>query len=80
MKVRRLRIQNYRGIREGTVLLDGHSLLVGSNSAGKSTLCEALELVLGPERLFRRPVIDEFDFFGAHYQECDGVLPRCGSR
>ena len=76
MKVQRLRIRNYRGIHEGTVLLDGHSLLVGSNSAGKSTVCEALELVLGPERMFRRPVIDEFDFFGAHYQESDGVLPE----
>ncbi|MGH8995214.1 MAG: ATP-dependent nuclease [Acidimicrobiales bacterium] len=76
MKVQRLRLRNYRGIQEGTVFLDGHSLLVGSNSVGKSTICEALDLVLGPERMFRRPVIDEFDFFGARYQERDGILPE----
>jgi predicted ATP-dependent endonuclease of OLD family len=38
------------------------ALLAGSNSVGKSTVCKALDLVLGPERMFRRPVIDEYDF------------------
>ncbi|MDA8380196.1 MAG: AAA family ATPase [Actinomycetota bacterium] len=56
MKVRRLHVQNYKAAREGTVILNGHSLLVGSNNVGKSTACEALELVLGPERIFRGPV------------------------
>jgi putative ATP-dependent endonuclease of OLD family len=28
---------------------------------GKSTVCEALDLVLGPECLFRRSVVDEHD-------------------
>jgi len=45
---------HFRGVRTGTVLLDGNALLVGSNSVGKSTVCEALDLVLGPERMFRR--------------------------
>ncbi|MBT2394350.1 AAA family ATPase [Streptomyces sp. ISL-1] len=76
MKVRRLTLQHFRGISRGTVLLDGHSLLVGSNSVGKSTVCEALELILGPERMFRRPVIDEYDFHGARYQPVDGQLPE----
>ena len=76
MKVRRIRLQNYRGVQVGTVLLDGHSLLVGSNSVGKSTICEALELVLGPERMFRRPIIDEYDFYGARYQPVEGQLPE----
>jgi putative ATP-dependent endonuclease of the OLD family len=31
--------------------------------------------VLGPERMFRRPVIDEYDFYATRYQEVDGVLP-----
>ena len=54
---------------------NGNALLVGGNSIGKSTICEAIDLVLGPERMFRRPVIDEFDFFGARYQPVDGVAP-----
>ncbi|MGW4935147.1 ATP-dependent nuclease [Streptomyces sp. NPDC004166] len=76
VRVRRLALQHFRGVSKGTVLLDGHSLLVGSNSVGKSTVCEALELLLGPERMFRRPVIDEYDFYGARYQPVDGELPE----
>ncbi len=76
MKVRRLTLQNFRGVQSGTVLLEGHSLLVGANSVGKSTVCEALDLVLGPERMFRRPVVDEYDFYAARYQDEEGVLPE----
>ncbi|MCC9711815.1 ATP-binding protein [Streptomyces sp. MNU76] len=47
MKVRRLALRNFRGVSSGTVLLDDQSLLVGANSVGKSTVCEALDLVLG---------------------------------
>ncbi|HHW2553956.1 TPA: ATP-dependent endonuclease, partial [Pseudomonas aeruginosa] len=39
----------------------------GDNNAGKSTLLEAVDLVLGPERLSRRPVIDEHDFYAGTY-------------
>jgi putative ATP-dependent endonuclease of OLD family len=76
MRVRRVAMRHFRGVRTGTVLLEGNALLVGGNSVGKSTVCEALELVLGPERMFRRPVIDEYDFYAARYQEVDGVLPE----
>lgn len=76
MKVRQLTLQNFRGVRTGTVSLDQQSLLVGSNSVGKSTVCEALDLVLGPDRMLRRPVVDEFDFYGARYQETQGGLPE----
>lgn len=76
MRVRRVTLHHFRGVRAGTVLLDGNALLVGSNSVGKSTVCEALDLALGPERMFRRPVIDEYDFYAARYQEEDGDLPE----
>jgi putative ATP-dependent endonuclease of OLD family len=48
---------------------DGHTLLVGTNNVGKSTICEALDLVLGPDRLNRFPPIDEFDFPDGKYLE-----------
>lgn len=76
MRVRRVTLHHFRGVSSGAVLLDGNALLVGSNSVGKSTVCEALDLALGPERMFRRPVIDEYDFYGAQYQAVDGVLPE----
>lgn len=69
MRVARLSIQNFRGIETGAVNFDGDALLVGANSIGKSTICEALDLALGLDRLYRRPVVDEFDFFRARYQE-----------
>ncbi|MGY4879136.1 ATP-dependent nuclease [Vreelandella aquamarina] len=67
MQVRRLSIKNFRGICSGQVDFQDHTLLVGGNNIGKSTVCEALDLTLGPERLFRRPVIDEHDFHGGNY-------------
>ena len=45
MKVKRLRITNFRGVKEADLSFDGHSLLVGGNNVGKSTVCEALDLV-----------------------------------
>lgn len=76
MLVSRVRLERFRGVRAGTVLFGQNALLVGSNSVGKSTVCEALDLVLGPERMFRRPVIDEYDFYAAQYQDVNGVVPE----
>jgi putative ATP-dependent endonuclease of OLD family len=68
MRVRRLTIENFRGSLSGSVNFgSGHTLLVGRNNVGKSTVCEALDLILGPERLARRPVIDEHDFYCGKY-------------
>ncbi len=67
MRVRHLRIHNFRGIEDSEIHFKTHTLLVGGNNAGKSTICEALDLVLGPERLYRRPVVDEHDFYLGRY-------------
>ena len=67
MRVRRLIIRNFRGVREGVVDFPKHALLVGGNNVGKSTVCDALDLVLGPERMHRRPVVDEHDFYEGRY-------------
>lgn len=67
MKVSHLEISNFRGIRSAELHFDGHALLVGTNNVGKSTICEALDLVLGPDRLSRFPPVEEFDFHNARY-------------
>lgn len=67
MKVVRINISNFRGIKSAEIQLDGHTLFVASNNVGKSTICEALDLVLSPDRLNRFPPIDEFDFYNAEY-------------
>lgn len=67
MKVVRLTVANFRGIKSAELLFGGHTLMVGTNNVGKSTICEALDLVLGPDRLTRFPPVDEFDFYNATY-------------
>jgi len=47
--------------------MNGHTVFIGDNNAGKSTILEALDLVLGPDRLNRTPVIDEHDFYAGSY-------------
>lgn len=73
MKVRLLEIENFRGVGTGRIVFSGNALLVGGNNVGKSTVCEALDLVLGPERLFRRPAVDEHDFFAGNYLDAEGT-------
>ena len=48
MRVRRLSIENFRGVANAVLHFDGHTLLIGMNNVGKSTVCEAIDLVLGP--------------------------------
>lgn len=71
MKVRQLEVENFRGVRAGKVVFADNTLLVGGNNVGKSTVCEALDLVLGPERTRRRPVVDEHDFHRSTYVDAD---------
>ncbi|WP_218565918.1 MULTISPECIES: AAA family ATPase [unclassified Pseudomonas] len=51
MRVINLKIENFRGVKSADLTFDGHTLLVGGNNVGKSTICEALDLVLSPDRL-----------------------------
>lgn len=67
MHVARLSIENFRGVRRATIDFDGHTLLIGQNNVGKSTIFEALELGLGPDRQARLPVVEEYDFYNAAY-------------
>lgn len=67
MKVVSLKIMNFRGIKSAVLKFDGHCLIVGPNNVGKSTICEALDLVLGPDRISRFPPVEEFDFHNALY-------------
>ena len=67
MQVRRLSINNFRGIKYAELEFDGHTLLVGGNNVGKSTIFEALELALSTERHKRFPVVDEYDFYNGQY-------------
>lgn len=68
MKVCKLSISNFRGIRSAALTFPDHAVLIGDNNTGKSTVFEALDLVLGPDRLNRRPCVDEHDFHLGRYR------------
>ncbi len=76
MRIVRVSIENFRGIRAATVDLNGTTVLLGDNNTGKSTLLEAIELAIGPDRLARTQAIDEHDFFGGRYLAEEGEIPK----
>ncbi len=67
MQIRKLKIENFRGIKSAELLLPKHAVLIGDNNTGKTTILEAIDLVLGPDRLSRVSPIDEHDFFEGKY-------------
>lgn len=71
LRISNVLIENFRGISSASIDLTGTTILLGDNNTGKSTVFEALELALGPDRLYRRPVIDEHDFYGGRYLTVD---------
>lgn len=68
MKIFSLAIQNFRGIRSTKLVLPDHAVLIGDNNTGKSSVFEAIDLALGPDRLSRRPPVDEHDFYQGKYR------------
>lgn len=72
MELIKLTVKNFRGIKSAEIFLNGNCVFVGDNNSGKSTLFEAIDLVMGPDRLARHPVIDEHDFYAGEYIK-DGV-------
>ena len=67
MRIVHAKISNFRGIRSCELLLPKHAVLIGDNNVGKSTVLEAIDLCLGPDRLNRQPPVDEHDFHLGKY-------------
>jgi putative ATP-dependent endonuclease of OLD family len=67
LKISQLSIENFRGIRAASLLFPNHAVLIGDNNVGKSTILEAIDLVMGPDRLSRASPIDEHDFHLGRY-------------
>jgi len=67
MRISKVSIKNFRGVAEADLFFPKHAVLIGDNNTGKSTVLEALDLVLGPDRAFRLPPVDEHDFFQGKY-------------
>lgn len=71
MQVALLEIQNFRGIKTGKIQFRDHTVLIGPNNSSKTTVIEALALVLGRDRLVRN--LTEHDFFASNPQPADRI-------
>lgn len=71
MQIADLRIENFRGIRNGHIRFGPHTVFVGPNNCGKTTVIEALALLFGRDRMVR--ALTEHDFFGSDPQPADRI-------
>lgn len=62
MKLRKLKIENFRGIQKLEIDLDDLVVLIGENNAGKTAILQALKLCLRDLGPRRRVIFDPFDF------------------
>jgi putative ATP-dependent endonuclease of the OLD family len=72
LRIARLKIKGFRGANDADISLGQHTVLVGPNNSGKTTLIEALALLLGRDRLVRR--LTEHDFYGSNPEAATRIL------
>jgi len=63
MRIHRLKIERFRGIRDLTLAPGPKTVILGPNNAGKSTILEALDLLLHAGLGRQRPAPTEIDYF-----------------
>jgi putative ATP-dependent endonuclease of the OLD family len=68
VRIVRLEIANFRGVKKATLFPEKHNVYLGPNNIGKTSILEALNLLLNPEISPRPGVIDENDFFRREYR------------
>tara|TARA_R110002074_G_scaffold380153_1_gene558700 strand:+ start:1676 stop:3478 length:1803 start_codon:yes stop_codon:yes gene_type:complete len=71
MRIARLQIKGFRGIKSADIQLGEASVLIGPNNVGKTTIIEALALILGRDGMVRN--LTEHDFFGSNPRAEDRI-------
>ncbi|MDR1997464.1 MAG: ATP-binding protein [Candidatus Margulisbacteria bacterium] len=51
MRISRITIDNFRGIKTTVLYPTNHAVFIGDNNVGKTTLLKTMDLALGPDRL-----------------------------
>ena len=68
MRIKLVRLKNFRGVSDGVVHFRGHTLLLGANNVGKSTVLEALDFALRPGAVRNPDLLCEHDFHFGEYE------------
>lgn len=71
MEIASLKIENFRGVQNGMIRFSPHTVLIGANNSGKTTVIEALALLFGRDRMIRQ--LTEHDFHGSNPQPADRI-------
>ena len=66
--IRKLRLENFRGVVEGEIELDKLTILVGANNSGKTTILEALFLAPNPFRWVPYSPATAAELLAAHHR------------
>src|SRR5690554_5398442 len=62
MKLREIKIKNFRCLVDVTVPVDDTTVLIGENNSGKTTLLDALNIILTKNLTGRSSPFDEYDY------------------
>ncbi|MFT3932154.1 MAG: AAA family ATPase [Chitinophagaceae bacterium] len=71
MWIANLKIENFRGIKKGDIQFSNHSIIIGPNNSGKTTIIEALALLYGRDKMIRS--LTEHDFYGSDPKPADRI-------
>lgn len=72
MRLSKLEITNFRGIKKSEIYFKQHQVILGQNNSGKSTIMDAIGMLLGRDRLVRS--LGDYDFFGGTPQPEDRII------
>jgi len=62
MKLREIKVQNFRCLADVTIPIGDTTVLVGANNSGKTALLDALRITLTGNRANRGTLFDEYDY------------------
>ena len=77
MKLREVKIENFRGFENITIPINDTTILIGQNNCGKTAFLDALRLSLRRYNLGKSEIFEEYDYHMSNScsspQECPGI-------
>ncbi|MCR9171515.1 MAG: AAA family ATPase [bacterium] len=72
MVLSQIEIKNFRGVKKSLIKFHKHQVILGKNNSGKSTVIDAIGMLLGRDRLSRS--LTDYDFFGGNPKPEDRLI------